>query len=262
MLREELRIKDARMAAVLPHRRPHYPPIMRMAILELKAARGWNLAQASQRFLVEPSTIAAWFRRLEESGPAALVQIVEPVNKFPLFVRRIVARLKALCPAIGKVKIAQTLARAGLHLGATTVKRMLAGEDGKPKHKRGGTELSGKDKPDRAVTAKYPNHVWHVDLTVMPTGGFRAPWPPFALPQCWPFCWWLAVVLDHFSRKVCPFRQPRAGRPDASGGRPDTRSGGCCGTPAGSGRLSRQRSEARCWLGPSDWQRAGHDERH
>jgi hypothetical protein len=28
MLLEELRIKDARMAAILPHRRPHYPPIM------------------------------------------------------------------------------------------------------------------------------------------------------------------------------------------------------------------------------------------
>ena len=39
MLREELRIKDARMMAIMPHRRPYYPPAMRMAILELKAAR-------------------------------------------------------------------------------------------------------------------------------------------------------------------------------------------------------------------------------
>jgi putative transposase len=22
------------------------------------------------------------------------------------------------------------------------------------------------------------------------------------LPQCWPFCWWVAVVLDHYSRRV------------------------------------------------------------
>ena len=28
---------------------------------------------------------------------------------------------------------------------------------------------------------------------------------PFALPQCWPFCWWLAVVIDHFSRRVIGF---------------------------------------------------------
>lgn len=56
---------------------------------------------------------------------------------------------------------------------------------------------------DRIVTAKYPNHVWHVDLTVVPTGmGFWCSWLPFALPQCWPFCYWAAVVLDHFSRRV------------------------------------------------------------
>jgi len=28
------------------------------------------------------------------------------------------------------------------------------------------------------------------------------PTSPFAVPQCWPFCWWVAVVVDHFSRRV------------------------------------------------------------
>ena len=37
---------------------------------------------------------------------------------------------------------------------------------------------------ERVVTAKHPNHVWHIDLTTVPTGaGFWAPWVPFALPQ-------------------------------------------------------------------------------
>jgi transposase InsO family protein len=55
----------------------------------------------------------------------------------------------------------------------------------------------------RAVTAKYPDHVWHVDLTVVPTAlGFWTSFFPFALPQCWPFCWWVAVVIDHFSRRA------------------------------------------------------------
>ena len=40
LLREELRIKNARMTRVPPHRRPHYTPLERMAILELRAARG------------------------------------------------------------------------------------------------------------------------------------------------------------------------------------------------------------------------------
>ena len=49
----------------------------------------------------------------------------------------------------------------------------------------------------------YPNHVWHIDLTVVPTGvGFWCSWLPFTLPQRWPFCYWLAVAIDHFSRRV------------------------------------------------------------
>jgi putative transposase len=53
------------------------------------------------------------------------------------------------------------------------------------------------------VTAKRPNHVWHVDLTTVPTAaGFWTTWLPLALPQCWPFCWWVAVAVDHFSRRV------------------------------------------------------------
>ena len=27
------------------------------------------------------------------------------------------------------------------------------------------------------------------------------PWLPCSFPQIWPFCWWVAVVADHFSRR-------------------------------------------------------------
>ena len=125
LLREEIRIKDARMARLPAHRRPQYTPVERMAILELKAARAWSLTQTAEAFLVTAETIASWTKRVDEAGTDALVQITEPVNKFPDFVRAIVQRLKTLCPAMGKVKIAETLARAGLHLGVTTVGRIL-----------------------------------------------------------------------------------------------------------------------------------------
>ena len=53
------------------------------------------------------------------------------------------------------------------------------------------------------MTAREPGHLWHIDLTVVPIGqGFWTTWLPFALPQQWPFCWWCAVVLDHFSRRI------------------------------------------------------------
>jgi hypothetical protein len=107
MLQEQTRIKDARMGAIRPQRRPHCSPTLCMAILELKAAQGWSLAQTAKVFLIEPDTVASWSKRLDESGPSALVQTPEPVNKFPDFVRYIVQRLKTLCPALGKVKLAQ-----------------------------------------------------------------------------------------------------------------------------------------------------------
>lgn len=60
LLREELRIKDARMERLSAQRRPHDPPIERLAILELRAARGWSQAQTARRLLVTPLTIASW----------------------------------------------------------------------------------------------------------------------------------------------------------------------------------------------------------
>ena len=78
LLHEELRIKDARIAKIEPRCRPHYPATERMAILELKAARGWSLAQAARAFFIEHDTIAAWLRRIDENGSSALVQLGEP----------------------------------------------------------------------------------------------------------------------------------------------------------------------------------------
>ena len=90
LLREELRIKDTRIAQIAPQRRPHYGPHERMAILELRAARGWSLKQTADTFLVTPATIAAWVKRIDNQGVNALLELREPVNKFPDFVRYIV----------------------------------------------------------------------------------------------------------------------------------------------------------------------------
>lgn len=195
LLQEEIRIKDRRMSLICPQRRPHYPPVERMSILELRAARGWTLQRTADTFLLTAATVASWMKRWEEEGPDALVQLLEPVNKFPDFVRYAVQRLKTLCPSMGKVKISQMLCRAGLHLGATTVGRILKES---PEPKPNGQAVSS----GCVVTAKKPNHVWHVDLTAVPIGGFWVPWLPFTMPQSWPFSWWLGVVVDHFSRRV------------------------------------------------------------
>jgi hypothetical protein len=62
---------------------------------------------------------------------------------------------------MGKKRIAQTLARAGLHLGVTTVRRMLKekGDSGGPASEA--AREKEERPPSRPVKAKYPNHVWH-----------------------------------------------------------------------------------------------------
>ncbi|MFO7871321.1 MAG: hypothetical protein R6V03_07820, partial [Kiritimatiellia bacterium] len=56
LLREEIRIKGARMRKIPARHRPFYHPAERMAILEMKAVRGWNLRQTAEAFLLEPET--------------------------------------------------------------------------------------------------------------------------------------------------------------------------------------------------------------
>ena len=200
LLREEMRIKDARMASLPSHRRPFDAPTNRLAILEVRAARGWSLDQTAESFLVCGKTVASWMKRLDEKGSDALVQLPAPVNKFPDFVRYTVQRLPTLCPTLGKKKLAEILARAGLHLGTTTIGRMRK-EIPVPAPSHPQPETT--EPKGRKVTAKRPHHVWHVDLTVVPTQmGLWCPWLPFAFPPGWPLCWWLAVVLDHYSRRV------------------------------------------------------------
>ena len=180
LLEEELEIKDARWSRVPSRRRPHYDAFQRMRILKLRAARGWSVAQTAERFLVTEETIASWVRRIDEGGERALVRIDEPVNKYPDLVAYIVRSLKMMCPSLGKVRIAQMLARAGLHLGASTVGRML-----KRDLMRDDTAAEEfVQDTGRVVTAKYPNHVWHADLTVVPTRpGFWVPCFPSPCPN-------------------------------------------------------------------------------
>src|SRR5262249_20924230 len=202
LLREEIRIKNERLARIPASQRPHYRPTERLAILELRALRGWSMAQTARVFQVTPATIASWGKRLDEQGPAALLRTPVPVNRFPDLVAHLVQRLQVLCPRLGKVKIAQVLARAGLHLGVSSVGRMR-----RQRPTPGPTGRLATMSSAQRLTASYPNHLWHADLTTVPTSaGFWSSWLPFALPQCWPFCWWVAIVLDHYSRRVLGFR--------------------------------------------------------
>jgi len=68
----------------------------------------------------------------------------------------------------------------------------------------------------KGVTARYTHHVWHCDLTLVPTAaGFWVPWPPFAVWLGWPFTYWVVGVVDQFSSapiKLKAFKQHPSGR--------------------------------------------------
>ena len=206
--RTELQLLRARLSRVPPRSRPHFLPEERLDILALRAARAWSVAETARRFLVTAATVAAWMRRLNEGGPGALVRPSPPVNRFPDFVAELVRQLKGSLPTMGRVRIAQLLGRAGLHLAPATVRRFL--KKPSPKPKRPATTNSIAEKP-RRIVSRFPHHTWHVDFSLVSITGLWAPWLPFALPQRWPFCWWVAAVVprrglpwvvDHFSRAV------------------------------------------------------------
>jgi hypothetical protein len=82
--------------------------------------------------MVEPGTIAGKMGRVDKEGDTAPVKTPEPVNKFPDFVRYMVRRLEVHFRSMGKKRIAQTLARTGLHLGMTTARRRRKEKDHLP----------------------------------------------------------------------------------------------------------------------------------
>jgi len=69
---------------------------------------------------------------------------------------------------------------------------------------------------ERGIRSARPIHIWLVDLTTVPTlAGFWIPWLPWSVPQRWPYCCWVAVGVDHFSRRIMGVRLFR-GRPSAA----------------------------------------------
>ena len=69
--------------------------IERMSILETRAACGSSAEHTARTFQITTATVASWMKRLDEKGSGALVQICEPVNRFPEFVRYAVQQATA-----------------------------------------------------------------------------------------------------------------------------------------------------------------------
>jgi transcriptional regulator with XRE-family HTH domain len=160
-LQREIEIKDARFGRIDPKKRPHYLPSERLAI---RAMRGLTNEQTAKRFQVTVQTIINWLHGVDKGE--ATVQMSEKITRYPDFVRYIMQQLKSYCPMLGRFKIAEILCRAGLHLSASTVKRIIDEPPIQPPKILPLPEPVP-DKP--TIQAWYPNHVWSIDLTVVPS---------------------------------------------------------------------------------------------
>ena len=159
LLREEIRIKDARMARIPGARRPHYQPSERLAILELRAARGWSLAQTGLVFQVTTATIASWSKRLDEEGPDALIQTDGPVNKFPEFVHYAVQRLQrpsTQCSCSSNLS-GRNRPAEGLGFGPVELGRMASAPTHTKSWRRSMRHCSKRPVPPRA--ARHPRRI-------------------------------------------------------------------------------------------------------
>ena len=106
----------------------------------------------------------------------------------------------------GTRTIARHLLRAGLQISRSTVQRLLREPDvEKPRHKpRPPMEKPFGIKPDRLLTPGKPNQVWHSDITQI-----RILW----------FTYFVAAVLDGFSRKIMALKVSRGASKPATKGR-------------------------------------------
>jgi transposase InsO family protein/DNA-binding transcriptional regulator YiaG len=183
LLRETADILAIRWDKLPERQRPHYSPQARFRILRIRALLALSADEAARMFRVSSGTVLRWEREVQavpdRPTVGSLVKPTPPVRRFADVVRHVVHML-TLAGFPGDASVAAFLARAGWRISRRTVQRIRRKKPFAPEPAKieGGA---------RAVRARYPNHVWMMDLTEIP-GFLRL------------FSFRLAVVFDVFSR--------------------------------------------------------------
>ena len=191
LLRRELNILRAGRENMLPQKRPDYRPEQRLAILQLMRLRNWNINTVTRRFVIHENTLRAWIKSAAGKGQPNLLAGAMAWNRIDDAVRWAVQELHRLCPEpeFGTRTMARHLLRAGIQISRSTVQRVLreAKPERPPRKPRSAMVEPVGIKPDRLLTPRKPNQVWHMDLTQI-----RILW----------FTFFITAVLDGFSRKI------------------------------------------------------------
>jgi len=153
--------------------------------------------RVTEYFGIARSTLYRWLHQVEDEKKSP----TEPPNKTPMEIAALVWEITKINVDWGRVRIANQLALLNIFIAASTVRNIL----NRPKPRKPVVEVSissntEEGKPPRSIPAWYPNHVWSVDSTTLPTWGV---WPIHIL-----------VAIDHYSRKVvavAPLEGPNSG---------------------------------------------------
>ena len=88
-----------------------------------------------------------------------------------------------------------------IHAGMQSLLERLGSSD-TPARKALREKVASLTKQFQAAKERYQRTREDEDIREASKLGMWTAWTPLALPQCWPFCWWVAVVIDHFSRRA------------------------------------------------------------
>jgi transposase InsO family protein len=184
LLREALEILASRWDKIPERQRPHFSPEARFRILRIKTLLALSADETARTFRVSTATILRW-QQEALAAPArqtvgSLLKPVPPVRRYHDTVRHLVHTM-SVAGFPGDRSLAAHLARAGWKLARRTIQRI---RKEKPVPPPAPVAQPGKA---RAIRARYPHHVWMLDLTEIP-GLLRL------------FFFKLVVVLDVFSR--------------------------------------------------------------
>jgi putative transposase len=181
LLRETVELLGARIDKLPPRQRPHYTPVQRFRILQLIQLAGLSREEAAKLFRIALNTLSDWGASANPDSKTvgSTVKPTPPVRRYNDTVQHL-AQAMAGFGFSGYGDIVQHLARAGWRVARTTVRRYVKALKPTP-------EPSTTHKPMRPVVARYPHHVWHLDMTEIPA--FLG-----AAPRL------LAVLLDSASR--------------------------------------------------------------
>jgi transposase InsO family protein len=185
LLRESLEIQGSRWDKIPERQRPHFTPEARWRILRLKMLLALSADETARTFRVSTTTILRWEQEAlgapERRSVGSLLHPVAPVRRFADTARHVVHTL-TLAGFLGDRSVAMHLAREGWKLSRRTIQRIR-----KEKPPAAPPSAPEPARSARAVRARYPHHVWMLDLTEIP-GFLRL------------FSFKLAVIFDVFSR--------------------------------------------------------------